>query len=207
MHYVNRANQKQGENVYNGVENMSNQRKQIIVNEITFWKQNKLLPEHYCDFLMTLYTEGQYSEEQEKQFAKEAVLKKSVNKMPLYILLLVVGAATLSYGLFNFTSIPWLMPVITIICALGLMVGAFVVLRKNKVLAPVLQIAAALLIFMASIQVSQAFFTNNDVVLYILLCVNCALWLASGLWLKAVYFVLAGSIGLIFIAINFFVTL
>ena len=31
---------------------MSNQRKQIILNEITFWKKNKLLPERYCNFLM-----------------------------------------------------------------------------------------------------------------------------------------------------------
>src|SRR5690606_36010375 len=58
---------------------MSNQRKQIIVNEITFWKQNKLLPEHYCDFLMTLYTEG----EQEPSIvgnAKEAVKAQEKRK-------------------------------------------------------------------------------------------------------------------------------
>ena len=50
---------------------MSNQRKQIILNEITFWKQNKLLPEHYCDFLMTLYTEGEHEYEKQIGNARE----------------------------------------------------------------------------------------------------------------------------------------
>ena len=52
---------------------MSNQRKQIILNEITFWKQNKLLPEHYCDFLMTLYTEGNQEDEKQMANAKHSV--------------------------------------------------------------------------------------------------------------------------------------
>lgn len=34
-------------------------RKQIILSEIDFWKQNNMLPEHYCDYLFTLYTEGE----------------------------------------------------------------------------------------------------------------------------------------------------
>ena len=42
------------------------------MNEIKFWKQNKLLPEHYCDFLMTLYSEGNQHEEIEGK-AKNAV--------------------------------------------------------------------------------------------------------------------------------------
>ena len=52
---------------------MSNQRKQIILNEITFWKKNKLLPEQYCDFLMTLYTEGNNEDEKRIANAKHSV--------------------------------------------------------------------------------------------------------------------------------------
>lgn len=32
--------------------------KKIILKEIEYWKKNKILPKHYCDFLTTLYTEG-----------------------------------------------------------------------------------------------------------------------------------------------------
>ena len=35
------------------VEHMDakNQKTNIIINEILFWKQNKMLPEQYCDYL------------------------------------------------------------------------------------------------------------------------------------------------------------
>ncbi|KIQ94791.1 hypothetical protein LH47_01161 [Anoxybacillus thermarum] len=37
---------------------MEQKRKEIIINEIKYWKQTRLLPEQYCDFLLALYTEG-----------------------------------------------------------------------------------------------------------------------------------------------------
>jgi hypothetical protein len=40
------------------MEHKKNPKTQIILQEIQHWKKNKLLPEHYCDFLITLYTEG-----------------------------------------------------------------------------------------------------------------------------------------------------
>lgn len=38
---------------------MSDQRIEIIVKEINYWKENKLLPVVYCDFLLALYTRGE----------------------------------------------------------------------------------------------------------------------------------------------------
>jgi hypothetical protein len=37
---------------------LDDQRKKIIVAEIENWRKNHLLPEHYCIFLLNLYTEG-----------------------------------------------------------------------------------------------------------------------------------------------------
>ncbi|WP_202080667.1 hypothetical protein [Caldalkalibacillus salinus] len=37
---------------------MKSSKKKIILDEIKYWKKHKLLPNHYCDFLTTLYTEG-----------------------------------------------------------------------------------------------------------------------------------------------------
>ena len=42
---------------------MNQQRKRMIISEIKYWKQNKLLPEHYCDFLITLYAQGEDKKE------------------------------------------------------------------------------------------------------------------------------------------------
>jgi hypothetical protein len=37
---------------------LDDQRKRIIIAEIENWRRNNLLPEHYCIFLLNLYTEG-----------------------------------------------------------------------------------------------------------------------------------------------------
>jgi hypothetical protein len=34
------------------------QRKQLVIEEILFWKEHKLLPPEYCDFLLALYSKG-----------------------------------------------------------------------------------------------------------------------------------------------------
>lgn len=56
---------------------MNDQRKKIIIAEINYWKQNKLLPEHYCDFLITLYSQGDHDEEIS---ATQAILSKKKMK-------------------------------------------------------------------------------------------------------------------------------
>ena len=38
---------------------MNAQRKAIIIGEIKYWKESKLLPAQYCDYLLALYTEGE----------------------------------------------------------------------------------------------------------------------------------------------------
>ena len=42
---------------------MSNQRIQIIIQEINYWKEHKILPDMYCDFLLALYTKGEHETE------------------------------------------------------------------------------------------------------------------------------------------------
>jgi cellulose synthase/poly-beta-1,6-N-acetylglucosamine synthase-like glycosyltransferase len=37
---------------------LDEQRRRIIIAEIENWRRNHLLPEHYCSFLLNLYTEG-----------------------------------------------------------------------------------------------------------------------------------------------------
>ncbi|QRG69584.1 hypothetical protein [Brevibacillus choshinensis] len=43
---------------------MEDQRKRTIIAEIENWRRNHLLPEHYCIFLLNLYTEGDRTEAQ-----------------------------------------------------------------------------------------------------------------------------------------------
>ncbi len=47
-------------------------KEKVILEEIKYWKKNQLLPDHYCDFLIALYTygEGLPEETQEKSSSK-----------------------------------------------------------------------------------------------------------------------------------------
>ncbi|MFP3919690.1 hypothetical protein U5N28_17955, partial [Lysinibacillus telephonicus] len=83
------------------------------------------------------------------------------------------------------------------IIALVLMLSAFTFAKKHGLIAPVLQIAAALLIFALSVKISLEYFANNTVVLFSLLISNCVIWLITGLKLKLLYFTLSGSLGLV----------
>lgn len=55
-------------------------------------EKNKLLPEHYCDFLLTLYAQGENQEEEQTENASKAVLAK--NQKYKVILYVVVGLLT-----------------------------------------------------------------------------------------------------------------
>ncbi|MFC0014853.1 MULTISPECIES: hypothetical protein [Allobacillus] len=48
---------------------MKKDKNKIIIDEITSWKQNQLLPEKYCNFLLALYTYGEGVEEDSKSNA------------------------------------------------------------------------------------------------------------------------------------------
>ncbi|MFC4558839.1 hypothetical protein ACFO3D_11545 [Virgibacillus kekensis] len=58
-----------------------------IVEEIGYWKEHKLLPDMYCDFLLALYTNGEYSEEPQKGKISRIALVNLVQLTMLFLLL------------------------------------------------------------------------------------------------------------------------
>lgn len=178
---------------------MPNPRKKIILNEILFWKQNKLLPDQYCDFLMTLYSEGNEMELEEEISHKKAVKAKEKRNKNLLLFLISIITVLLVLALFMTTQFVWLVILFVGIIALILMISAFTFAKKHELIAPVLQIAAALLIFVLSVKISTEYFVDNFIVLLSLLLANCVMWLLTGLKLKQMYFTLSGSLGLVII--------
>lgn len=66
-----------------GLIELSDQRIKIIVKEINYWKENKLLPVVYCDFLLALYTRGEDTESMEKS---DELVSSNKSKLTLLIL-------------------------------------------------------------------------------------------------------------------------
>ncbi|MFS0689765.1 hypothetical protein AB1K89_11025 [Sporosarcina sp. 179-K 8C2 HS] len=83
---------------------MNAQRKKIITSEINYWKQNKLLPEHYCDFLITLYTQGDHEQEIS---ATEAVLSKKKRKFKVRAVLIQSLYILIAFALLGISLKLW----------------------------------------------------------------------------------------------------
>ena len=174
---------------------MSNQRKQIILNEITFWKKNKLLPERYCNFLMTLYTEGNQEDEKQIGKAKHSIKGQEKRKNKSVVIVFPLLAIILCTLLFTLDSI-WLIVIPATILAIGTLIAAFYFAKKNGLLASILYISGALVLFGLSVKLSLTFLPSNNVALYSVLIGNSLFWLLSGVTLKLVYFTISGALGI-----------
>ena len=174
---------------------MPNNKKTIILNEVLFWKQNKLLPEHYCDFLMTLYSEGNETETEINH--KKAVKAKEQRLKIILGISLSVLALILITLLLLMTNYVWIVMLLAGIAACGMIISTYRLAKKNALITPILQVIAALLILALSVKGSLTYFANQLIVLYLLLLVNCIMWLVTGIRLKLMYFTLSGVLGLL----------
>lgn len=174
---------------------MSNPKKQIIMNEITFWKQNKMLPEHYCDFLMTLYSEGNHQEEIAGK-SKNAVINVEKRRNRIVSMFFPISAIVILLLLFTM-QFEWVVISVAAVFAAGSLIGAIYFAKRNHLMAVMLQLATALSILGVTLKVSTTYFAGNNEMLYIILLVNCVFWLLSGIMLKIIYFTISGNLGLI----------
>ena len=177
---------------------MTNPKKQIIVNEILFWKKNKMLPEHYCDFLMTLYTEG--SGEQIVGDPKQAVKAKEKRKGSWLYIAVPLVAIILFATLFLADSF-WVATVPAIVIGLGIILASFMVAKKNGLLIPILYVSGALIIFGASVKLCLMYFPEDNTAVYSVLVLNSLFWFVSGIKMKLMYLTLSGALGMLAIII------
>ncbi|QTD41670.1 hypothetical protein [Sporosarcina sp. Te-1] len=177
---------------------MNAQRKRIIITEIQYWKQNKLLPEHYCDFLITLYARGEEDGTEEMKGSKgilEHEKKTRVGRVIAISLLtiLVFGGMFL---LKNYSV--WPMSAAAVLATILLIIS----LGKSRVssnFTSLLYILSAFLLLGLSLKVWMIFFETETMLLIGLLVLNCVLWLFAGRLLKLLYFTISGSVGLLLI--------
>ncbi len=183
---------------------MSLQRKQIIMNEISFWKKNKLLPEHYCDFLLALYAQGENNgDEQTENFSKAVLAKKQKTKVILYTIVGLLTAILLA-SLFVATTAIFIPIILVAIAILSFLYIAIKLVKNKSVMAPLLFVFSALLLLALSFKVWDIYFGDNPLLLIGLIFGNCLLWLFSGLLMKLVYFSISGILGILLI-IGYFI--
>ena len=174
---------------------MNENRKKIIVNEILAWRKNKMLPEHYCDFLLALYTEGNQPSEIKEQKSRRYYWKNH------YLFLLLIPFMMF---LIHFTELPInLQMTFSIIFVLAGISFTFYYLRKG-ILLQIPLIASALILLLSSVEFISRLYPENPKVLYFNLVFNCLLWLLSGWKLRLLSFIISGALGFILLIIYIF---
>ncbi|GAE30689.1 hypothetical protein [Halalkalibacter hemicellulosilyticus] len=172
---------------------MRKERKEIVIREIKHWRKSKLLPEHYCDFLLTLYMEGEGAEE--TSFFK---------KFTLIPLIMVYAMFLLTVLIFYFTQFPLLLQIgIAIIFAVAIFMIAKQVEQHSLLLARLYQLMAAMIVYLLTMQIGFAIMGNHTLVLGFATLINGLLWTLIGWKWKTKLFFLSGVMAFILAIVIF----
>jgi len=164
---------------------MNESRKQIIINEIIYWKKNRMLPEHYCDFLLALYTKGNGLQDQ----SQKSRLRKNIL---LLLILIPIGIF-----LFYFTELSLTLQIVfgLFLIIIGILLTLYS--AKRGMLFQIPLIMTVFLLLFVSVQITVIHTSDGSFILYLVLAINCFIWIFTGLKLKQIYFTISGTAGLI----------
>jgi len=178
---------------------METQRKQIIISEIKHWKESKLLPGHYCDFLLALYSRGEELDESElKSIAPAHHQNKNKSNKTILYLLLLVAFCTLS--LFMFDNVSTLAFGVSAVALFSLLVYAGSANIRKSESVPFIYIASAFILLALSLKIWTVYFEEQTMLLIGILIINCILWIVAGRLLNMLYFIISGIVGILLVA-------
>jgi hypothetical protein len=168
---------------------MDEKRKEIIIRELQYWKQSKLLPSHYCDYLLSLYTEGEY--DHKDQGAGKAVWKQVrwfvAIMLFVFSILVIYFTNFSSYMQIGFASfsvaIIWLI--------------AFKSKVYNIIMVQFTYFLAAILLFVVTVETMYLLPYTSKLWIGAVIFSHCLIWLAYGWRQKLFYFLIAGGAGFI----------
>ncbi|MFS0780884.1 hypothetical protein [Bacillus sp. 1P06AnD] len=167
---------------------MNETRKKIILNEIQYWKKTKMLPETYCDFLMTLYLEGGA----ETSPPRSRSVFSPINYLTAGLLISVL---IVNY----FTEFPGVMQMAIYLLCISLIIWILYYGRNKKDVKIISLLALAFTAVIGTVNLWKGMLPGHYLVLYCGLLANCAMWMFVGLKLKMIYFTVAGGLGSIVI--------
>lgn len=179
---------------------MEKEKRTIIIQEINNWRNSKILPEHYCDFLMNLYKDNESVDPIHENSSWGHNTKVSIiqSHWKLWFLVIIIVTAVL-FIVINFNLFPIALQIIisSIIIILCYILG--VVKRDNNKITSYLFLGAGSIFLMFIGQYTMNLHQIDDVfwVLgYLVLC--SVIWILFGMIFKFGLFQFCGWVGLIF---------
>ncbi|MCR8850620.1 hypothetical protein NQ095_19545 [Rossellomorea sp. SC111] len=160
---------------------------ETIIHEIRLWKQTKMLPEQYCDFLLALYTEG--------EGINDSPSAKPQKKTLLKEFLISISSLVISLFVIYFTELSIVLQTAILASFVGLLMGVGIYYSKKQFSPLLLYTSAACILFLSSIKITGKIFEGDISQIYMTLFLNCFIWIGAGVKWKMNYFTLAGSVG------------
>lgn len=173
---------------------MEKDRKALIIKEIIYWREHQLLPAHYCDFLLALYTEGE----------RPRAMEVDTRETPYYYLYYFFHSLLLLCPpvIFQSTQNIWLQ--IT-----GNMIILIIALLMVKLYAKhrLLNDSYAVMIFLLCFLLSGMLYISNYIsfwwLTYLWILSNGIVWILFGIWKNYFFVKVAGVFILIILAIAY----
>jgi hypothetical protein len=167
---------------------MDETRKKIIIQEILYWKNSRMLPDQYCDYLLALYNEGEEVQRQDKKAARP----RTRMVLPyLGIGFIIMLTLFLNY----FTELPYEMQIGLSLFSIIVLVLASIYFSKRVWSYHIPLIGAAFLFLLATVQAAEHFAPGRIGILYLFLLCHCGIWVYGGKRLSIAYFSVAGYLG------------
>ncbi|QTM99853.1 hypothetical protein ERJ70_11445 [Sediminibacillus dalangtanensis] len=169
---------------------MATEKKEIIIREIQQWKQSRLLPGEYCDFLLALYSQGEGIDEP---------VKPSMNLKLVFLLFSDIVMLPLTYLVINFTEFPDRLQMFLAFIFLLISYACYRVFSNIKaVKIPVAKLVILGILLIITIDIVQMV-TKTPWITPIAISIQLAGWLIAGYKQKDKYLFGAGMIGTIMV--------
>ncbi|TYO73178.1 hypothetical protein [Rossellomorea marisflavi] len=149
----------------------------IIINEIRRWKESSMLPEHYCDYLLNLYTKGDSESVSSSRYTH-----------------LATSALTLGLTVFviYFTEMSSLLQTAILAVFVVFLVAMAIHYSKKGISTLFLYVAAALILLFMTVHIVDACFEGKREVMIPLLYFHCSIWSIMGFRHKSLTFLIGG---------------
>ncbi|MBS4199696.1 hypothetical protein KHA93_08510 [Bacillus sp. FJAT-49732] len=167
---------------------MDDKRKKIILKEITFWKQNNMLPEHYCNYLIALYTEG------EEQLQDKVIKRKFHLNIDIFFSMLFLFMIGIAIVITYITDVSFGMQTLFLTFFVFVLILSIFIFRKMKKSKLLIFITGAFIFLLYTVQINDTYFSSNRKSLYIMILINCIVWIIGGVWRKQLFFIIAGTL-------------
>ncbi|MHA6250955.1 hypothetical protein [Oceanobacillus sp. CAU 1775] len=180
---------------------MDDNRITVIVNEIEYWREHKILPEQQCDFLLALYTQGE-------ELPKEKLISRKHSNLQLSRLtqlVLLVLLVPMAFLILYFTEFNLYYKIIALSLFLSYSIWMFITNKKHKTLSFHLSLMISLLLILLICLLVTTLFFENPFIISIIIVLNFIVWYIIGRRFKLVYLLITSILGIIFTGLYLFI--